>query len=110
MPVDELYCKKSEGKDIDPSISAEVKMIMMLVEHNIFFNLSGHLTSVIKQEFKESTAAQKFNSSRPKTAAIVNCLGDHYFDSIVKEMQELPFSIMLDTTNDNGLAKFTESQ
>ena len=60
MPVDELYCKKSEGKDIDPSISAEVKMVMMLVQH-ISFNLSDHFTSVIKQEFKESTAAQKFN-------------------------------------------------
>ena len=67
MPVDQLYCKKSEGKDIDPSISAEVKMVMMLVQHNIFFNLSDHLTSVIKQEFKESNAAQKFNCFRSKT-------------------------------------------
>ena len=61
MHVDQFYCKKSEGKDIDPSISAEVKMVMMLVQHNISFNLSDHFISVIKQEFKESTAAQKFN-------------------------------------------------
>ena len=63
------------------------------------------MTPIIKQEFKESTAAQKFSCSRTKTAAIVNCLGDHYCDSIVKKMQELPFSIMLDPSNDNGLAK-----
>ena len=80
MRVDQLCRKKSEGKDIDPSISAEVKMVMMLVQHNIFFNLYDHLTPVIKQEFKESTAAQKFSCSRRKTAAIVNC----YFDSTAK--------------------------
>ena len=62
MYADPLYCKKSEGKDIDPSISAEVKMVMMLVQH-IFFNLSDHLTLIITQEFKESTAAQKFSCS-----------------------------------------------
>ena len=105
MRVDQLYRKKSERKDIDPSISAEVKMVMLLVQHNIFFNVSDHLTAIIKQEFKESNAAQKFSCSRTKTAVIVNCLGDHYFDSLVKEMQELPFSIMLDASNDNGLAK-----
>ena len=32
MRVDQPYRKKSEGKDIDPSISAEVKMFMMLVQ------------------------------------------------------------------------------
>ena len=29
MPVDQLSRKKSQGKDIDPSTSAEVKMNMM---------------------------------------------------------------------------------
>ena len=53
MCVDQLYHKKFEGKDIDPSISAEVKMVMMLVQH-IFFNLSDHLIPINKQEFKES--------------------------------------------------------
>ena len=43
--VDQLYHKKFEGKDIDPSISVEVNMVMMLVKH-IFFNLSGHLIPI----------------------------------------------------------------
>ena len=85
------------GKDIDSSILAEVKMVMMLVQH-IFFNLSDHLTAIIKQKFKESTTTQKFSCSRTKTSVIVNCLGDHHFDSIVKEMQELPFSMILAMT------------
>ena len=54
--------------------------------YNIFFNLSDHLTPIIKQELKESTVAYIFSCSR--IAAIVNCLGDHNVDSIVKEMQE----------------------
>ena len=33
MHVDQLYHKKFEGKDIDPSISVEVNMVMMLVKH-----------------------------------------------------------------------------
>ena len=49
--------------------------------------------------------AQKFIISRTKTAAIVNCLGEHYFDSIVKEIQELLFMTMLDASNGNGFAK-----
>ena len=53
MHVDQLYHKKSEGKDIDPCISAEVKMVMMLVQHNIFFNLSDHLTPIIKQNSRK---------------------------------------------------------
>ena len=109
MRADQLYRKKFEGKYIDPSISAEVKMVMILVQHHTFFNLSDHLTPIIKQEFKESIAAQKFSCSRTITAAIVNCLGDHYFDSVVNEMQELPFSIMLDASNDNGLANMYPS-
>ena len=101
--VDQLYRKKSEGKDTDPCISAEVKMVMMLVQHNIFFNLSYHLTPIIKQKFKENTATQKFSCCLTKTAGIINYLGEHYFNSIVNEKHELPFSIMHDDGNDNGL-------
>ena len=104
MCVDQLYHKKSEGKDIDPCISAEVKMVMMLVQH-IFFNLSDHLTPIIKQKFKENTATQKFSCCLTKTAGIINYLGEHYFNSIVNEKHELPFSIMHDDGNDNGLVK-----
>ena len=50
--VDQLYHKKFEGKDIDPSISVEVNMVMMLVKH-IFFNLSGHLIPINKQNSRK---------------------------------------------------------
>ena len=33
MRVDQLYRKKSEGKDFDPSISAEIQMVIMLVQN-----------------------------------------------------------------------------
>ena len=52
-----------------------------------FFQLSDNLTPTIKQEFKESTAVEKFRCTQTKRAAIVNCLGDHYFENIVKKFQ-----------------------
>ena len=60
MRVDQLYQKKSEATDIHPSILAEVKMVMTLIQHNSFFNISDHLTPIINKEFKESPAAKKF--------------------------------------------------
>ena len=74
MRVDQLYRKKSKGKDFDPSISAEVQIVIMLVQNNFFFNLSHYLTPVIKRKFKEGTVAQKFSCSQTKTAAILSCL------------------------------------
>ena len=38
-------------------------------------------------------------------AAIVNCLGGHFCEDLVTEMQNLPYSLMLDASNDNGLEK-----
>ena len=80
-------------------------MVMLIVQHNILFNLSDHLTPLIRQEFKDSAEAQYFSCSRTKTAAIVNCLGDYFFEGIKSNMQQLPFSIMLDASNDTGLEK-----
>ena len=74
MRVDQLYRKKSEGKDFDPSISAEVQMVIILVQNNIFFNLSHYFTPVIKQKFKEGTVTPKFSCYQTKTAALLSCL------------------------------------
>ena len=109
MRVDQLYRKNLRENTLIQVFQQKSKWLWFWFNIILFFNLSDHLAPIIKQEFKESTAAQKFSCSRTITAAIVNCLGDHYFDSIVKEMQELPFSIMLDACNDNGLAKMYPS-
>ena len=62
-------CKKSEGKDIDPSISAEIKMVLMSVQARIQGN----------------AATEKFRSSQAKKAVIVKCFKGHYFGRILKK-------------------------
>ena len=77
----------------------------MIVHHNTFFNLSDHLTQIIKSEFHGSTAAEKFSYGRTKTSAIVNCIGADFKIELVNDMKNSPFSIMIDGSNDNGIAK-----
>ncbi|CAB4009886.1 ATP-dependent DNA helicase [Paramuricea clavata] len=80
-------------------------MVMLLIQHNTFFNISDHLCPLIRNEFKGSQVAQSFSCSRTKTAAIVNCLGDHFFEELKSNMQEMPYSLMLDGSNANGIQK-----
>ena len=53
----------------------------------------------------EEVKLQKTSCGRTKTAAIVNCLGDHFFEKLKSDMQEMPYSLMLDGSNDTGLSK-----
>ena len=78
---------------------------MLLVQHNTFFNISDHLCPLIRNEFKGSAVSESFSCSRTKTAAIVNCLGDHFFENLKTDMQNLPYSLMFDSSNDNGVEK-----
>ena len=80
-------------------------MVMLLVQHNMFFNLSDHLCTLIRNELKASAVAESFSCSRTKTAAIVNCLEDNFFQKLKIDMQNLPYSLMLDSSNDNGVEK-----
>ncbi len=93
------------SKVVHPSIQAEVKMALMIVHHNTFFNLSDHLTQIIKKEFQGSTAAEEYACGRTKTSAIVNCMGDEFKKELVNDMKNSPFSIMIDGSNDSGMAK-----
>ena len=83
---------------------AEVKMALLIVHHNTFFRLSDDLTPYIQLEFKGSKAAENFSCHRTKTAAIVNCLGSHYQKELISDLRSTLFSIMLDGSNDTGLA------
>ena len=80
-------------------------MAMMIVHHNTFFNLSDHLTQIVKSEFQGSAAAENFACGRTKTSAIINCLGDEFKAELVDDMKKFPFSFMIDGSNDTGIAK-----
>ena len=90
---------------IHPSLNAEIKMSLLIVHHNTFFNLSDHLMQYVKGEFKDSKAAKNFLCGRIKTAAIISCIGDDIKQKLVKDMSQSPFSIMVDGSNDAGLEK-----
>ena len=76
-----------------------------MVQHNSFFNILDHLALIIRSEFSYSKVAKKFTSGKTKIAAIVNSIGDYFFEELKSSMEENPFSIMLDGSNGNGLEK-----
>ena len=99
------FGKKPKDDDGDPTITAETKMAMILVQHNTFFNLSVNMTKFINTEFKESPIVQYFSCGRTKTAAIVNCIGDFFFSELLEDSRSDRFCLMLDGSSDNGLEK-----
>ena len=76
-----------------------------MVQHNSFFNNLDHLALIIRSKFSDSKVAKKFTSGKTKTVAIVNSIGDYFLEELKSSMEENPFSIMLDGSNDNGLEK-----
>ena len=90
---------------IHPSLNAEIKVALLIVHHNTFFNLCDHLTQYVKGEFKDNKAAKNFSCGRTKTAATINCIGDNIKQELVKDVSQSPFSIMVDGSNDAGLEK-----
>ena len=91
--------------EIHPSLQAEMKMALLIVHHDTFFNLSDHLTPYIKNEFKGNNTAKKFFCGRTKTAAIINCIGDDIKNELLRDMKSIPFSIMVNGSNDAELEK-----
>ena len=88
-----------------PAILAEVRMAMLVVPHNTFLNLSDYLTRYINNGFKGSRAAKNFSFGRTKTAAIFNCVGDQFQLDLIDDLKKLPFSLMLDGSNETGVLK-----
>ena len=88
-----------------PAILDEVRMAMLVVHHNTFFNLSDHLTPYINNELKGNRAAEHFLCGCTKTSAIVNCVGDHFQLDVIADLKNLPFILMLDGSNDTWALK-----
>ena len=58
--IDQLFQKQPTNKDIDPSIAAETKMVMLLVQHNSFFNISNHLCPLIRDDSNDNGLEKMF--------------------------------------------------
>ena len=88
------FYQKPSTSEMDPSVQAETKCVMLLIQRNSFFNISDHLSPLIRSEFKASQAAENVSCGRTKTA-IVNRFGDHFFKKLKSDMQERSYSLML---------------
>ena len=93
MQTDPLFAKKQNVGSLlgNPNITAAVKpvILMHVVQHKTFFNNIDHLALLIRKE----------------TAAIVNCIGDHFSEELKERMVQSPFSIMLDGSSNTSLQK-----
>ena len=85
---------------------SEVKVVKMLVQHNIPLSLSDELTPLFYDIFSDSEIAKKLSSRRTKTACIINgAIAPTYLHSLVEAMKNGPFAIAIDESNDNGIEK-----
>ena len=98
-----LRPKTTTISSMHPAILAEVRMTMLVIHYNTFFNLSDHLTQYINNKFKGSCTAENLSCGRTKTAAIVNCVGDLFQLDLMADLKKLPFSLMFDGKNDTGV-------
>ena len=44
----------------DPSITADVKSVMLVVQHNTFFNIMDHLAPLIRKQISTSRSGRNF--------------------------------------------------
>ncbi|XP_071508171.1 uncharacterized protein [Diadema antillarum] len=83
-------------------IRAEVLMTQFLIEHNVPFAASDHLSSSMKEMFPDSKVAAEFACRRTKTTAIARTLGQEARGDILCKIRERPFSISTDGSSDRG--------
>lgn len=78
----------------------------MLVQHNIPYAVTDHLSPLFKDIFPDSEIAKGYASARTKTTCVVNgSLAPYFKSALVSAMVFRPFSIAIDGSNDSGLGK-----
>ncbi|XP_066947073.1 protein FAM200B-like [Macrobrachium rosenbergii] len=85
---------------------AEIKLAGFLSEHNIAFNVTEHLTDLLKDIFPDSIIVQSISLKRTKaTAVVTNVIGESHKKALAKKLQECKFSVMCDESTDIGSVK-----
>ena len=81
-------------------------MAVTLAHDNIPFAVMDHLSPLFPDIFLDSKIAKGFASARTKTTYVLNmALRPHFEAALVSQMQEEPFSLAIDGSNDNDLQK-----
>lgn len=87
---------------------AEIKIVSVLVEHNVPFHVMDHLSDVIKDAFPDSEIARKFSCKRTKSSAIAyNVLGGHFEEKLIQDLKSglSTFSVIIDESTDVSTKK-----
>ena len=84
---------------------AEVKMSVLLAQHNVPLALADHLSPLIRDVF-DGEVAQGYACAKTKTTCILNgAVAPQLRDELVSLMQNTPYSLSVDGSNDSGLEK-----
>ncbi|XP_037828362.1 uncharacterized protein LOC119616162 isoform X2 [Lucilia sericata] len=95
--------KINEVFDIDysPKKVAEIKLALFIVEHNLPFAVSDHLTKVCQHSFKDSNTAANITLGRTKANAIIkNIVGAKQFSDVTNLLKTNSFSLCVDESTD----------
>ena len=73
------------------------------MEHNLPLALTDHMSDLFTKIFPDSQIAKKHAAGRTKTRGLVQVLADSAESSMTSEIQQKPFSMSTDGSNDKGL-------
>lgn len=80
---------------------AEMKVAAFIVEHNLSFQVTDHLSDLVADIFHDSKIASQFKSKHTKTRCIVkHVLADTAKDKLVNTLRNTNFSIIIDESTD----------
>ncbi|KAK6490362.1 hypothetical protein HHUSO_G4876 [Huso huso] len=85
---------------------AEIKVAVMMVNHNVPLAVADHFSPLMKECFKDSDVAQRYGAARTKTICIINrAIAPYLHDELVKKMRNRPLTLSTDGSNDAGREK-----
>ena len=97
MPV--YLCVAGAFTYLFPQVQlAEVKMCVLLVEHNVPLALADHLSPLIRDVF-DGEVAKGYSCAKTKTLCILNnAIAPEFQHELVSLMQQSPYSLCIDDT------------
>lgn len=102
----EMSIFKTNSALDDDIKKAEIRMALILAEHNLPFNIIDHLSMVIRVSFSDSEIAKKYKNNRTKATSIVtNVTGAPGLENTVEIISKQKFSLIVDESTDKGSIK-----
>ncbi|XP_008187418.1 uncharacterized protein LOC103310549 [Acyrthosiphon pisum] len=96
-PISNFINDGKKLKEIEQTKRAEILLCGFLSEHNLPFNVMGHLSAVCKQAFPDSKISQNMNLGRTKATSIVkNVIGKCHSEDLANILKSTCFSVIID--------------